>query len=117
MVAKRKMIDIERMSEPGLLARELEEHSEGLTVREGEKILGVITATSSQPVPRLDDRSLGDATVGRGLSDDEIEELRLALREMSGLIDADAMHVNLEESRRFDLEWQRTHSPRMNGIP
>lgn len=120
MVAERKVIDVTELAEPGRLARELDEHPDGLVVGERGRVIGTIVperdldhkrererererTRSAIPVYGVDGSPLPDLR----MTPDEVEQLLAAVHELAPYLDAEQMHRNVEESRQQSMEEQR----------
>jgi hypothetical protein len=99
MVAERKVIDIEDVSEVAALTRELDEHPEGLILRRDGRQIAVLST--------LSDASAVHGEAGprwKTMTPKERETFRSLAGAWAGTVDFKALDAEREESRRFNIE-------------
>lgn len=108
MVAERKAIDIEHVTQVEALTRELDEHREGLVLRRAGRVIATLTSnvnTMGNPGDSLVVAADEMPLASRPISDERLQRILAIVESMRG-IDTDAMHRLVDESRQHSIEMQ-----------
>lgn len=99
MVAERKVIDIEDVSDVEALTQELDEHPEGLILRRGGRWIAEISAVSD-PEEAQDDST----SAWKAMTPADVERFRSLAGAWIGLVDFDELDAQWDAHRRTSVE-------------